>query len=232
MLRPFESAQLLVARAGKHFGEFERLSKAFINKKPYRRICDRQSPAGDTLLKVKLVEDLPSALPAIAFDIVNCLRSALDHAAFDVAVVVGGNPNPKSTKFPFGETLADATADLPRHHSQIPESIRPCLLGFEPYKGGKHSLWEINELRNRKIHRILVGTIAASTGVGFGNGHIDYMNFDLMSKWDEDKGELTYMRLRPGANADVALQVAVKVTFGEGFSRAKMRSRSSAALRK
>ena len=64
---------------------------------------------------------------------------------------------------------------------------------FEPYKGGKCYLRKLNELRSAKIYRILA----------------------TISKWDEAKGELTYMRLRHGAHANIEMNVAVKIVFGE-----------------
>lgn len=215
MMDPFASARLLLARANKHLTEFEIKELIFIDAKPYSRFHDIDPETGETRLRARLVKPLPPELPAIAFDILNCLRSALDHAVFDSARELGATPKPKFTKFPFGKTPKDAENDLSRKNAEVPDSIRPFLLSFEPYEGGKEGLFELNDLRNGKIHRILAANILTTGAISFGNGFIQNLEISVVSEWDAAKGELTYMRTAPGGKANIQLDFAVSVAFGE-----------------
>jgi hypothetical protein len=215
MLEPFSSSRLLLERAREHLDQFKHLERIFIAKNPYTRFSETDPNTGERLFKVK--PGLPSQkLSAIAFDIVNCLRSSLDHTAFDSARVVGGEPNPKYTKFPFGKTEGDAAKDLDRYKdSEVPKSIRPFLLSFEPYQGGKEALWELNELRNGKIHRILQSFAARARGVKFRNEGIADATFSACNVWDKECGELTYMRVEGGSQYGIEIDVSVHVILGD-----------------
>lgn len=124
MLEPFKSGKLLVARALEHFNQFNHVERGLLAKKPYSFFADIDPQTRQTRCKVKVSTDLGTKLPVIAFDIVNCLRSSLDHAVFDSARGLGGNPNPAGTKFPFGKTSADAAKDLNRYKANdVPLAI-------------------------------------------------------------------------------------------------------------
>ncbi|WP_033927149.1 hypothetical protein [Sphingomonas sp. 35-24ZXX] len=215
MLEPFVSSKLLLDRAREHLDQFNHLERIFVSENPYTRFREIDPNTGEHLLKVKAGQ--PSVkLSAIAFDIVNCVRSALDHIVYDSARMVGGNPKPKDTKFPFGKTADAAAANLGRYKdSEVPDAIRPYLLAFEPYKGGQEALWEINELRNCKIHRILQSFAMASGGVGFGNGYITQATVSTCNEWDDDRGELTVMRIAPGAEYNIQMRISVRVILGD-----------------
>jgi hypothetical protein len=216
MFGPFESSAVLLARARKHVDEFEAAEKWFTDGKPYKLINKIDPQSGAIFMVAKVTKPIPAELSAIAFDAVNCLRSALDHAVFDSAERLGGKPKPKYTKFPFGLTADDAANDLPRKHSEVPESIRPFFLSFEPYKGGKHALWEMNELRNSKIHRILEATVARTGNVGITDGDIDRLDWRVIDKWDSRHSELTILEIAAGSRAKVNMRVSVKIAFQEG----------------
>lgn len=216
MLKPFKSSKILIARALEHFNQFQHVERGILAKKPYSFFTDIDPETGETRCKVKVVTDLGDKLPVIAFDIVNCLRSSLDHAVYDSARALGGNPKPSGTKFPFGKTAADARADLDRYKgNEVPVAIRPFLLAFEPYQGGKEAIWELNELRNQKIHRILQAVAVGSGGVGFGNGYIANATISTASEWEHVNGELTYMRLQPGAKMQIQVNPTISIGFGD-----------------
>lgn len=215
MLKPFKSSKLLVARAREHFDQFKYVQSSFLARRPYGFFSDTDPDTREIRCKVKVNDDLGIKMPVIAFDIVNCLRSSLDHAVYDSARAIEGNPKPSGTKFPFGSTPEDAARNLDRYKgNEIPVAIRPFLLSFEPYPTGKEAIWELNELRNQKIHRILQAIAASSGGVGFGNGTITHATMSFASEWDHERGELTYMRLQPGAKMQMRIDPMISIGFG------------------
>ena len=174
MFKPFETAKALIDRAHKDIREFEEVEAEYVDptNDAYRFLGNIDPQTGNKTFKALLVKPIPPALSVIAFDIVNCLRSALDHAVFDSAAELGGSPNIKSTKFPFGRDLAKARDDFRGKGREVPKSIHPKLFSFEPYKGGRMGIWEFNELRNYKIHRTLAPASARTGQVGLGTGRI------------------------------------------------------------
>lgn len=232
MLTPFESSKMLVSRAREHFDQFDEMQCRFITAKPQRIFAEKDRDTAKVMLKVE-PPTMDGRLLVIVFDIVNCLRSALDHAVYDSARVLGGSPKPSNTKFPFGKDLREATENLDRHKaSEVPLAIRPFLLAFEPYKRGKEHLWELNQLRNQKIHRILQPMAVASHGVVTGGIHIvnsargtitDPLGRRVAierdcSVWDDDKGVLTFAVLAPGTRLEHCPEIkpTLAIGFGEG----------------
>lgn len=157
---PFQSPKLLVERSRFHLRNFEVKEGSYFDRKPYVMTQEDDSQRNSKFFKFKFTRPIPVELSVVAFDAINCIRSALDHAVFDAAVQVSGRPDPKATKFPFGNDAASAEKDLQRKHSEIPESLVPLLLSFEPFKNGRNALWELNDLRNQKIHRMLAPAAA------------------------------------------------------------------------
>lgn len=174
MLDLFQSGSLLVARAGKHIDEFDAVEQDFIKDKPYLLFNEIDPQSGATILKAKVTKPFPPELSAIAFDIVNCLRSALDHVVYDASIKIGGKPKPKSTKFPIGNKHRTAAEDLRKHKAEVPGNLWPYLLGFEPHPGGVNLISELNDLRNGNIHKTLDAVAVRSGGISC-SGYIHTM---------------------------------------------------------
>jgi hypothetical protein len=209
---------MLLGRARDHFNEFDTVQRLVATSGKQMAFTEPDPQTGDLFLKVK-VPDLDERLPAIAFDIVNNLRSALDHAVYDGARVLGGNPTPRNTKFPFGKDIDDVKRDLAKYKaSEVPVAMHSVLLGFEPYKRGKEALWEFNEMRNQKIHRILQPMSLGSSGVDIG-GSFERLHFHCdCSIWDDEKGELTFAILGPSSRMkpDAQIHPVLRIGLGPG----------------
>jgi hypothetical protein len=190
------------------------LEYAYRDEHPYELFREIDPATGDKLYKARLTSEIPAEASAIAFDIFNELRSALDHAVFDAAVLLGGAPKPKYTKFPFGSDAESAANDLPRKRAEVPECIRPFLLSFKPYPAGNRALWALNEMRNGKIHQTLVGSVGAAQ-VGF-NEAIGSLSFDMTPIRDMAKNEITYMRVHRGSSMKGKGNVTALIAFAEG----------------
>ncbi len=223
-MQSFKSPELLLRRAKTHIAEFEALEKRFVESKPYRQFIENDPENGDILHKASITADMPEFLPVILFDALNCMRSSLDHAVFDSSIVLTGRANPKYTKFPFGGTKEQAANELKRKHSEVPECMHPFLLAFGPFdpqNGGNKALYGLNEMRNGKIHRTLTEAAIAIQSIGFGAGYIGKMIGNILSVWDRNKRELTYMRLSVSENVHININISVFVAFDEGTTFVK-----------
>jgi hypothetical protein len=207
----FESCEVLFKRAHKHFLEYHVWETAFREEYVDSGFFETDPDSGDILFKAPKIEDPPLYASGIVFDCVNCLRSSLDHAVFDASVVLGGHPKPKYTKFPFGRTADDAGSDLARKRAEVPESIRPFLLSYEPYEAGNHLLWGMNELRNGTIHQILETMTAAPFGDFVGS--IGHMTASGGGGEIDKNGNVILMRIKAGAKMKVRPRVLAAVAF-------------------
>ncbi len=146
----------------------------------------------------------------MAFDALNCLRSALDHAVFAATVTLTGMQNPGRTKFPFADTPEGLAAEFKRGARDVPNDLHSYLLGLKPYGTGNRLLWGFNKVRNENIHRILspIAHVAGSLAIG-GSGFVESMS--TVEIWDSEKRELTYLKSKgmdPGIRSKITIDIA------------------------
>jgi len=212
MSEKFIHARALVKRAKLHEGK---LKKSLIDfKKSYtpRGFIDEESQPGVRLYKIN-IKEIPVEISCIVFDIINELRSALDHAVYRAVQIITSTENPENTKFPFGKTRKEAAGRFKKEVKSIPDDFKDFLLAFKPYESGNKPLWGLNNIRNTKIHRLLRGTAYARDGfVIRGNGQTGTLSF--VSEWDAANNELTVARQIGGYGLD--LEFTFDVAFEEG----------------
>lgn len=217
----FKSAHLLIDRAKKHAEEFEYILSDFNRKKPYEHFIRKRGVRH--LFGIKMNEEIPPSLNVVLFDIVNCLRSSLDHAVYDGSVLMGRHPNPKNTKFPFGETEADAAGDFKRKRAEVPEKLQELILKeIRPYKeNGNEILWKLNKLRNQKIHKTLTEMVISRGPISMGPKPgkpfiVNEFNFDALEpEWYPLRRELIYMKSTKMDMQDIEIDIVISVVMGE-----------------
>ncbi len=156
----FESAKLKTARAKRHIGELRDTFAEYQRRRPYT-IAVRNLQATRQMGLGVQTEPLPKEIPVIIGDVVHNLRSALDHAACDLA-------KSKSIKFPFNEERSkffDAEGAFECKRTLALDSARPGLGTYiidtiKPYKAGNGLLWSVNKLNNIDKHEAIVPTVS------------------------------------------------------------------------
>ena len=158
---------------------------------------------------------IPPKLTNIVKDAAGNLRDALDHAVYSAAVVIVGG-EPKDTGFPFAKDAAGVQGELgsPRLAGNPPE-IRPCLEGFQPYKGGNDALWAMNQIRNPNTHRFIVpvASAAMTRNIGISEAMFTGTSEFGYSRWDAAKNEVEFMRVSRDSYIDYQVRIAIGVTF-------------------
>jgi len=151
-----------VERAKKHVLEFKGAIDAFRESKPQAIGTKRNPQTRQLIYYVSRAEPVPPSIAAIAGDVVQNLRTALDYLHQHLLMVGTGSDTPRKGK--------DATFYIdgdpnPNHYkTSAPAKVQglrqdaiDALKRIEPYKGGKgHDLWILNELNNIDKHRALV----------------------------------------------------------------------------
>jgi hypothetical protein len=148
-------------RAEKHIGDLKIALDAFHEK--HRDFIGRKIDAdGDEIVYVKYVPAVPLPISGIAGDILQNLRSTLDHLAFSIVTSKRSSRLTVSLKeiyFPVCASMNEYLASprrgvIERASSEAVKRID----ALKPYKGGNDALWHLVRLNNIDKHRLLLTT--------------------------------------------------------------------------
>src|SRR5262245_21386196 len=100
-----------IDRAKQHITDVERQVAAFLDAKPYKVGAKRDLETKKPIYYVVSVAAVPAAIAAATGDVLQNLRSALDHLAYRLVTVGLGTPpsRPEFVAYP----IADRAADYP-----------------------------------------------------------------------------------------------------------------------
>jgi hypothetical protein len=158
--------ELKIGRAEAHLADIDQSIKAALDPDLY---CIRVEYDPETAKHVYRVHDLPTPDPIWSVrvgEILFNLRSALDHLAWQLVLLDGGDPG-EETQFPIRDTPFNKKGDLvrvdltPRIKSpQILAALDECqpyqgALG-EPHPISQNFLWRLRLLNNFDKHRLLL----------------------------------------------------------------------------
>ena len=199
------------ARAKRHLDELDRALDEFYALQPYRIVEDHDSQPGQHLYRLKIDHPPPVELGLIVGDFANCLRSALDHLAWELALST--NPTPyKRTEFPIfkdREEFADAgrrkVRDLPPAAQEEIEKLQPYQKGTE-VEGDP--LWVLHGCCNIDKHRTIIGRF---------NSYKLPVTMDASLVGTFEDGDVIGTAL--GVDEGVEPQITLKVAFDIGAGR-------------
>jgi hypothetical protein len=115
----------------------------------------------------------PFNVLATAGDVVQNLRSALDHLAYQLAKV--GNPEIEPShylSFPVCRSAEIYEKTKDQKLAGVRKEAIAAIDALKPYKGGNEKLWALHNLNNTDKHRLIlpVGRDHLWTGEGFDGG--------------------------------------------------------------
>lgn len=166
---PAEMAGVLLklGRAHRHLEELQGEIEAFFGLRPYRTALRTDKEGVEHVLVGYLTHRPPASLPLIAGDCMQNMRVALDHLAWALAGLGGGEP-PDDTAFPIFLDPArfhrQTTKGEPHRRSglwkirAIPAEARTIIEELQPYHAEDpevHPLWTLNEYSRVERHRTL-----------------------------------------------------------------------------
>jgi hypothetical protein len=163
--------QVKIDIADKHIAALDLTIREFLNKNPYKVGVRREPETRRLIYYVTEATPTPKELPAITGDIIQNLRSALDHLAYQLFLVgTGGNSGTGThVYFPIADSHAKYKGDLARKVNGMQKAAIDAISAFEPYKSGKgHDLWTIHALNNIDKHRLLFTVGGAFLSVDLG----------------------------------------------------------------
>lgn len=198
---PFESSRRKLARSKKHITDLDWQVMAFLNGNPYAEVRepDPQRP-NHIVFKIKLVRPLPSGLDEIVGDAVNNMRSALDHAGYEIAVA-SGRTDPQHAYFPIFGSAANFDKSARSRCKDVPDEIFAFFRALKPYKGGNDLLWALNRIAVGDKHRVITamgsGGLRTAVHIASTDGYFEVPECPV---WDPDKHEIKIATFGPGAS--------------------------------
>jgi hypothetical protein len=157
--------RLKVERAEKHFSELEAAIQAFLATKPYRvKKIDPQ-----VVYEIGQADPVPDCIGAIVGDVVQNLRSALDHLSRQLMLVaLRVEASDRESNFPIKENAGKYESKLQelKEKRLLRDDAFNALRVVQAYKGGKgNALWVLNRLNNIDKHRVILTTGASLRSV-------------------------------------------------------------------
>ncbi|MGH8542846.1 MAG: hypothetical protein ACREX3_04225 [Gammaproteobacteria bacterium] len=148
-----------MARAATHRDALVAAAEAYIALPPFRV---HRTITGDLVtLRAEPTIEPPVDLALILGDMVQCLRSALDHLTWAFARTLIPDPSPR-TQFPIMDRRPTEFASIPQMRD-VPEPVREIMEQMQPYQpehdiGGSigRELASLRRLSNRDKHRVLL----------------------------------------------------------------------------
>jgi hypothetical protein len=211
MAGKFDSAYLRVKWATEQMRELKRRSLIYFNPETHRRFKETDPETLHTLDKIRL-DPMPNAIIRNVVQIIEGLRSALDHAA-SVTVSRG-----KKAYFPFGDTKRDLIGSLGSdRYKHLPSDIQTLFVTFKPYKAGNPPLWALNKICNTTKHRTIIEPGISVKDAAFedrwGVGAHDALPFT--PHWDRRKNEIIISRSLGKGTIHHDVEFSLGIKFGK-----------------
>jgi hypothetical protein len=153
-----DSAALKIDRAEKHVAE---LTKLFSETPPFSFVVRTNTATGDRSVGSRENKAIVDGAAGICGDAIHNLRSALDHAYWEIVSPTASKEEEKQVQFPFRETKPRfdkaVTEGFP---NRVSPKFRDAMLGLRAYKeaGGNKTLYLIHEFDILDKHKLLIPT--------------------------------------------------------------------------
>ncbi len=171
-----------IDRAKQHLGELQIEISAFFASNPYRIGTRRDSQTKRLVYYLTDVASVPDKIALISGDVIQNLRSALDHLAYDLFISENkGTVSSKHIYFPIEKDLQTYEKEKVRKTKGISGKKLKLIDSIQPYKGGNDTLWTIAMLNNIDKHRLLI-----TVGSTFGSVDIGSLMIAQMKKLMKD----------------------------------------------
>lgn len=179
-------------RANHHVQDLNAEIQAFFAAHPYEVGTKRDPKTRQLIYYMVAVREPPPVISALAGEVLQSLRSALDHLAYQLVVVGTGKPGPfYYVYYPIFDSAEEYEAKKLGQIKGMRKKAIEAIDATKPYKGGNDALWKIDRLNKVDKHRLLIAIMSTPRSIDLGH----YMSRQIA-------------KVRPGAPALPALFLA------------------------
>ena len=177
-----------IERADKHINDLEAELCRFFDSKPYKVATKRDPQTRRLIYYLDSVAGIPFSFGAITGDILNNLRSSLDHLAQQLYLVGTGKSEFRDqTSFPISRSAKDFKSGIANKVEGMRKDAIDAICALEPYKGGNGAdLWTLHRLNNVDKHRLIVTVGANYSSVDIGPHIASMMQATRPEGWTGD----------------------------------------------
>jgi hypothetical protein len=166
------SHRLKLRRATQHLNTLRHRTEVWVEREPVIVVGDCEVKTREHFVRLRVRSDLDPIFELLVGDCIHCLRQALDHLAYGLAISVSGSdppPNEETTGFPITTSLQAFNSALPAKigkRKRIPAGLYEALEQMQPYNGGDLNLevlWVLHRLDNLDKHRfppVVAGSVS------------------------------------------------------------------------
>lgn len=225
-----------VERAKEHLHNLEVEVRSFFNTNPYVVGAKHDPQTRKLIYYLVSVREMPITIAAIAGDVLQNLRSALDHLAYQLVLVGSGTTVPLThVYFPIADDAAKYKTEQPRKVKGMRPVAIKAIDAVKPYKGGNDMLWRLHKLNNIDKHRLVITVGSAFQSVNVGHNMQRTMQRLMREAWPDDSSIVPVLDLyirpadrmfplkagdelyidAPEAEVNEKMQFVFDVAFGE-----------------
>lgn len=170
---PFVGAKLKIVRAYDHLKALNNEVDATLARQPNAVVGEIEPDSGDKVYRAHLKWEPPREWGLTLGDCIHNLRSALDHMVWDLVILNGETPDPK-TEFPiYGDPAQYRLKhEAPRKLRGVPAEAAEVIEEAQPYHSPRprsSPLWALRELDIIDKHRSLLLTSSIVALRSFGH---------------------------------------------------------------
>lgn len=225
MAHPLDSVLMKINRADEHIHEFDPALSAYLAGNPHVPRVDHDAKTGITTLRLEVRNPLPLKMNAILGDVLHNLRSALDHLAWQVALLNVSTPYDR-TQFPIfddGQRYANAASGRYFVLQSVAPVHRALFERLQPYQRGSqaqtHPLWLLHELSNTDKHRLVpvISTVVADNSLKINSMQASgIIDIRAGGRGQAVDGAILAQFRMPGAHVNADTEVSLEIQFGQG----------------
>jgi hypothetical protein len=156
----FEGSHLKIQRAKSHIDQLKTLTESHIADNPYR-MSIQSDPQGGLTVAVKGDKPIPNEIALVIGDAIHNLRTALDHATWELIGIDGGTQD-RWTKLPASATGKVDYEAACRGLKTPRDDTKQFFIDLAVYEGSGSPLYALHVLDNTDKHMILLPMLAAA----------------------------------------------------------------------
>jgi hypothetical protein len=151
-------------RAHKHVSDLDKALNAFFDTDPYGGRREDDADARECRFYVSKMTDIPLPISGIIGDVLQNLRSALDHLAHHLVIKNRQTPT-RHTCFPIADDATNyLSAAFRRKVKGMSKTAEKAIDALQPYKTGNDVFWRLHVLSIADKHRTLIPIAVGLTG--------------------------------------------------------------------
>lgn len=153
-------------RARVHLVSLQGLIEGYLAGKPYEMSTREDTAAEQRVYFISAIGEPPPEIALLLGEILQNLRSALDHLAYQLCLVGGGTERDlRRVQFPIAETTGCFKRQLPAQTAGMTDAAVRTIIELRPHRGGNEWLLLLHRLNNIDKHRTLVISGGRAAGI-------------------------------------------------------------------